>query len=232
MSKYTIELKRVCELVGRDTVESYFTDYNLSDYLTSEQINVINNANIWSKEKLAKKIVDHYFTREIGAETIGLFKHFAKITMQEIMEKKLHIIYSNSIKFDPIVNVDYKEEYTRNIDATSNSTGKSNSTSNSNGSNLQINADTPQTNINKDYILNGNYASSAIANETDNSITDNSNTEANGTNNSVENYTRRKVGNDGISATTQALLKQYRDTLVAVDEDIINELNVLFMGLW
>ena len=86
--------------------------------------------------------------------------------------------------------------------------------------------------INKDYILNGNYASSATANETDNSITDNSNTEANGTNNSVENYTRRKVGNDGISATTQALLKQYRDTLVAVDEDIINELNVLFMGLW
>lgn len=232
MSKYTIELRRVCDLVGRDTVESYFTDYNLSDYLTNDQINVINNANIWSKEKLAKKIVDHYFTREIGAETIALFKHFAKITMQEIMEKKLHIIYSNAIKFDPLVNVDYKEEYTRNIDATSNSTGKSNSTSNSNGSNLQINADTPQTNINKDYILNGNYASSATANETDNSITDNSNTEANGTNNSVENYTRRKVGNDGISATAQALLKQYRDTLVAVDEDIINELNVLFMGLW
>ena len=152
--------------------------------------------------------------------------------MQEIMEKKLHIIYSNAIKFDPIVNVDYKEEYTRNIDATSNSTGKSNSTSNSNGSNLQINADTPQSKINKDYILNGKYASSGTANETDNSITDNSNTEANGTNNSVENYTRRKVGNDGISATTQALLKQYRDTLVAVDEDIINELNVLFMGLW
>ena len=46
MSKYTIELKRVCELVGRDTVESYFTDYNLSDYLTNEQINVINNGKI------------------------------------------------------------------------------------------------------------------------------------------------------------------------------------------
>ena len=77
MSKYTIELRKVCDIYGRDVVENWFKDYNLTDYLTQTQIDVITETNTWSKDKLAKKIVDHYFMREIGQETPALFKHFA-----------------------------------------------------------------------------------------------------------------------------------------------------------
>ena len=38
MSKYTIELREIVETFSREEVESYFTDYNLEDYLTEQEI--------------------------------------------------------------------------------------------------------------------------------------------------------------------------------------------------
>ena len=75
MSKYTTELRFVCATYTRPIVEGWFKDYELSDYLTPTQIETIENAGIWSKGKLAKKIVDHYYMREIGLETPALFEH-------------------------------------------------------------------------------------------------------------------------------------------------------------
>lgn len=69
MATYTIELRKVCSIYGRDEVENWFKSYNLEDYLTREQIAQIEKYNVWTKEKLAKKIVDHYYMREIGFET-------------------------------------------------------------------------------------------------------------------------------------------------------------------
>lgn len=65
MSKYTTELRNIVNLVGRDEVESWFKNYELSDFLTQNQINVIENNGVWNKDKLARKIVDHYFMSEI-----------------------------------------------------------------------------------------------------------------------------------------------------------------------
>ena len=93
MSKYTMELRELFTpikfnppIFTKEEVEAFFTDYELADYLTQDQIDTIEEAGIWSKNKLASKIVDHYFMREIGQETIGLFKHYAKVSMQELME--------------------------------------------------------------------------------------------------------------------------------------------------
>lgn len=65
MATYTIELRKVCDIYGRDEVENWFKSYNLEDYLMPEQIAQIKKFGIWTKEKLAKKIVDHYYMREI-----------------------------------------------------------------------------------------------------------------------------------------------------------------------
>ena len=54
---------------GRDEVESWFKSYKLNEFLTIKQIEQIEKANVWSKDRLAKKIVDHYYMREIGFET-------------------------------------------------------------------------------------------------------------------------------------------------------------------
>lgn len=223
MSKYTMELRELFTpikfnppLFTQSEVEAFFTDYELTDYLTTEQIGVVESAGLWSKEKLAKKIVEHYYMREIGQETIGLFKHYAKVTMQELMEEYLPLIYSASIQYDPLVNVDFTETFSRtaNVESTGNSTS----------SGLGVMSDTPQGQISKSAILSGSYASSTSANENEVSNTSGSDTS--------EDYTKRVKGNSGVSATAQKMVEQFRDNIRAIDREIIEKLEPLFMGLY
>ena len=216
MSKYTIELRKVCDLYGRSEVESWFKDYNLSYYLRPDEIESIENAGIWTKDRLATKIVDHYYMRELGLETPALFKHYAKVYMQEIMERKLPLIYSTSIKYDPLVNVDYTETYDRDIETSGNSSN--------NASGLSVSSDTPQGQIQKSAILAGAYASATGASETESSSQDNNQTN--------ENYVKKVKGNSGVSATAQKMILQYRENIIAIDEQIIEELDKLIMGLY
>lgn len=232
MAKYTIELRKVCEQFGREEVENWFKSYNLEDFLTPEQIEVITTGNVWSKEKLAKKIIDHYFMREIGFETPWLFRHYAISTMNEIMEKYLLLIYSKFLKYDPLSSVDYVEEYTRTIDNESESQGNSNSNSSNNSSGLNVRNDTPQGQINKQAILNGNYASDVNASETESSIEDETETQSTGSSNTVEHYTHSMKGDNGVIVTNQYLVREFRELANAFDLEIINELSTLFMGIY
>lgn len=215
-----MEIRELISTFGEDEVKSYFMDYNLSDYLTPKEIEVINERGVWNKEQLAQRIIEHYYTREIGTDAIGQFILFAKDKMHEVMETYAPLIYSAAIKFDPLVNVDWSETYTGNTDSVSNST------SNSNGSGLTVNSDTPQGQISKSAILNGSYASSTGANETENSVSDNS------TNNGSQTYVKTMKGNSGVSATAQALIQQYRDYIRALNTEIVYELEPLFMGIY
>ena len=224
MAKYTIELRKLCDMYTRNTVEGWFKDYSLSDYLTDDEITVIGNRNTWNKDRLASKIVDYYFMREIGFETPALFIHKAKITMKLIMESKLPLIYSSSIKYDPLINVDYTETYSRQIDDTGKSTGRSQS----NATGLTINSDTPQGQISKSEILEGKYASSTQSGESENVNQDRTDTESQ----SIEQSSKNVKGNSGVSATAQKMIEQYRDNIRSIDYDIIKELNNLFIGLF
>ena len=214
MSRYTINFRYLIEggFVTREDIENIFKSYKLSDYLTQEEIDVINTRGTWTPEKLARKIVDHYYLKDLGFETYAMFRHYAKIQMEEIMESKLPLIYSSAIKYDPLVNVDYTETLERTVEGTA-SAG---------GSGLVVNSDTPQGQINKASILGGSYASSTSANESDSSSSSSD----------EENYTKKIKGNSGVSATAQKMVEQYRDNIRAIDYEIIKELNDLFMGLF
>lgn len=220
MAKYTMEMRELVSTFGRDEVKSWFMDYELSDYLTQDEIKVIEERGTWNKEQLADRIIDHYYTREIGTDAIGQFMLFTKDKMHEVMETYAPLIYSAAIKFDPLVNVDYVESYEGTSDSTSRST------SNSSGSGLTVNSDTPQGQISKSNILQGKYASSTGANETQNNVNDQSNSEGS------QNYNKRVKGNSGVSATAQALVQQYRDYIRALNTEIVYELEPLFMGLY
>ena len=199
-------------LYTREQVEGFFKDYQLTEFLTQDQINVIEETGIWSKDRLARKIVDHYYMRELGQETIGLWKHYVKVTMQELMEEYLPLIYSSAIEYDPLVNVDYTETFER----TASNSGSANS------SGLGVASDTPQGRITKSDILAGNYASSTSASEN----------ETESSSDSEEEYTKRVKGNSGVSATAQKMVEQYRDNIRAIDREIIEKLEPLFMGLY
>lgn len=215
-----MEIRELVSTFGEDDVKNWFMDYNLGDFLTPEEIAVINDRGTWSKEKLAQRIIDHYFTREIGTDAIGQFILFAKDAMNELMETYAPIIYSASIKYDPLVNVNFTEEYSGSTDS------NSQSSSTSNGSGLTVNSDTPQGQINKSAILSGSYASSTGANETENKVNDTS------SNNGNENYIKTTRGNSGVSATSQKMIEQYREIIRAINTEIIYKLEPLFMGLY
>ena len=232
MASYTMELRKVIEYFGREEVENWFKDYDLTHYLTPTQIEQITKFNVWSKDRLAEKIVDNYYMREIGFETPALFKHYAKIEMKKIMERYLPKIYSNFLEYDPLSNVDFTETYTREISGETANSGSSNSTSQNNASGLNVNSDTPQGQISKQNILQGSYASQTNASETESEIQDNTSTENQGTSNTIETFTRHEEGDNGVIITNQRLVKEYREIIVAIDEEIINELNCLFMGIY
>lgn len=225
MASYTVQLRKVCDLYTREEVERWFKSYNIEDYLLPEQIEQLEKfPNIWNKDKLAKKIVDNYFMREIGFETPALFRHYAIIEMEKIMEEKLPLIYTTAISYDPLVNVNFTEEFQRKASQE----GQSQSNSNNDASALNVVSDTPQGQINKTDILSGKYASGTTASENAVNINDNTNQNQS----SEEHYLKTFKGNQGISATYQAMIKQFRENIVAVDKDIIEKLNVLFMGLY
>ena len=132
------------------------------------------------------------------------------------MEEYLPLIYSASIEYDPLVNVDYTETFSRTANVES--TGESNS------SGLGVLSDTPQGQISKSAILQGSYASSTNANENEVSSSSGSDT--------TEDYTKHMKGNSGVSATAQKMIEQYRNNIRAIDKEIIEKLEPLFMGLY
>lgn len=208
MSRYTTELRLIVQNTSLEEVQSWFKDYNLSDYLTEEEIAVIDERGTWDKDKLAELIVDHYWMHEIGLETVALFKHQVKVAMREIMEEKLPLIYSASLKYDPLVNVDFTETYEEENSQDGNADG------------LNVNSDTPQGQISKETILGGSYASSTGASE--------------GTSHSegTQSYTRTQKGNSGSLTTAQALVQQYRKNIIMINRDIVNDLANLFMQIY
>lgn len=211
MAIFTFSMRELCETFGRDEIKSWFMDYELKDYLTQEEIDVINARGTWSKEKLAEKILDHYYMHESGQETPALFKHYAKVAMQEIMESKLPLIYSASIEYDPLVNVDVTETYE----------GNNNTKTQNSGDGSTRNSDTPQGNVSKQDILSGDYVSSTSGNEYT----------GQGQSDEKQQYTKTTKGNSGVSATAQKMIEQYRQNIIMIDRDIIKDLASIFHGV-
>ena len=216
MAKYTMEIRELISTFGEDEVKGWFKDYELSDYLTTEEIQVIEDRGCWNKDQLADRIIDYYYTREIGSDAIGSFILFTRNKMREVMETYAPLIYSASIKYDPLVNVDYTESMDRTT------AGKTSSSSSS--SDLGINSDTPMGQIDKQQILDGKYASSTVGNEGESN--------GSGTSNGEEQYTKRVKGNSGVSATAQAMVRQYRDNIRALNSEIIEDLEPLFISVF
>ena len=216
MAKYTMEIRELISTFGEDEVKGWFKDYELSDYLTAEEIQVIEDRGCWNKDQLADRIIDYYYTREIGSDAIGSFILFTRNKMREVMETYAPLIYSASIKYDPLVNVDYTEELDRSTSGTSSSVSSS--------SDLGINSDTPMGQINKSEILAGKYASSTVGNE--------GLSNGQGSSEGTESYTKRVKGNSGVSATAQKMVEQYRENIRALNSEIVEDLEPLFISVF
>lgn len=120
MSKYTTELRFICE--------------NLCGYTNSQGLSKVEEIIAKSaplifdfdfpifdedyKIPLEKKILRHYYLREIGFETLGVWKLKLNAKLNEIMPYFNQLYKSELLKFNPLIDVDVK--------TTSNTAGKGN----------------------------------------------------------------------------------------------------------
>lgn len=88
MATYTVEI--------RTLVENHF-DLGLKNYPIFDEA---------YREGLNNKIINHFYFREIGFETAGLFKFYLNQKMSEIMPYYNQLYKSELLNFNPFYNVD------------------------------------------------------------------------------------------------------------------------------
>lgn len=140
MSKYTTELRYL--------IENNF-DIGLKDYPIFDEN---------YREPLNRKIINHYYFREIGFETAELFKRYLNNTMNEIMPYYNQLFKSELLEFNPFYNVDKTVTSDKNNNSVSDFVG------NISGKNTQT-ADTENTQTN-----NGKQQTTTAATSTGESV--------------------------------------------------------------
>jgi hypothetical protein len=126
MSKYTTEVRYICEFyAGLD--ES--TDYSEIDKtIDLAQEHIFSEYPIFDEQYrslLNKKILRHYYTREICEETLGLWKLRLNARMEEIMPYYNKLYESELLHFNPFYDVDLHTEHNRSENTDSNGTSTS-----------------------------------------------------------------------------------------------------------
>ena len=119
MSNYTTELRFVCEtLAGLDESKGYNSVDDII-YKSREKIFSFNYPIFDSayKSTLETKIIKHYYTRELCAETFGRWKLFLDARMNEIMPKYNKLYESELLSFNPFYDADYTKTGNRDTDS-------------------------------------------------------------------------------------------------------------------
>ena len=165
MSKYTTEVRSICEVAAGLTESLGYNSIN--DILKQAAPNVFNfDWPIFDEAyrlPLEIKILKHFYTREIGLETVGLWKLKLDTKLNEIMPYYNQLYKSELIEFNPLYDVDITRDHegentgnhktdggfsdtanvsnTAEMDDTTNFTGKVNGTdeSTTQGTNNQTN---------------------------------------------------------------------------------------------
>lgn len=263
MSKYTTEVRFICETYA-GMIESEGQN-SVNDIIRNSRDKVfdfyfpIYDENY--RSVLETKILKHYYTREIGCETVGLWKHFLDMKLNEIMPYYNQLYKSATIEFNPMYDFDYSTTSNRNIgndESTSSQSKEEYSDSGTRTDNLAhhdttVNndtskdkySDTPQgalTNVeNETYLTNAriiddsgtvtNDGSNTGTQKNDTSGNRNGNMNGNRKFNSTDEYIEHVSGKRN-SLSYSKMLMEYRDTFLNIDMEVINSLSTLFINLW
>jgi hypothetical protein len=200
MAKYSTQLRSYIESGGK----VFDFDYPLFDPTY--------------KSVLETKILDYYYFREIGLETIAQFKWFLKSKMNRIMPVYNEMYLQVFKTYDPYKNKNVTTTDTR----TTSSDGNSSSTSGGNNSSTVKESDTPQAMLEgKDYATN----------VTETSATTGDNASGNSHVTTTDSYVSTIAGHDGMRYPTD-ILKDLRKTIINIDQMIIDELADLFLNIY
>ena len=247
MSKYTTEVRFICEekagLLNSVGVNDVNEILNLSwDKIFDKEFPIFDEN---YRKPLCKKILKHYYTREICAETFGLWKLWLNEKMELIMPYYNQLYESALLEIDPFKNYKYDEignntknddtAYSENQTGNTSEAGTVNDTTNDNVWDKY--SDTPQGSLqnidNSTYltyarnVTDGKQTATQTANTRNDQIAKQATTDFD----SASQYAKHVEGMLGVTSVPK-LLKEFRETFLNIDEMIINELTDLFFNLW
>lgn len=222
MSIYTTEVRYICEFEnGLDESKGY---NDIETIITTAAPKIFNfDFPIFDESyrlPLEKKILKHFYTREIGFETVGLWKLKLNAKMNEIMPYYNKLYESELIEYNPL--------YTKNMDRThTNKYGSQtagDNLTNFHDDDWNLFSDTPQGGT--DGVRTGETLTTAREQTSDRQ----SKTGYQSMTNTAEDYTENVTGYDLRSPAS--LINEYRTTFLNIDMQIINDLEELFMQVW
>ena len=236
MSKYTTQVRFICETSANLTESTGFND--IESVLDKSWSKIFSDFPIFDEKyraELCKKILRHYYTREICCETVGRWKLFLSDKMKNIMPYYNQLYQSELLKIQPLVSVDrsvsHQGQGSDSKITKSNATNTNSSRTDGSTGTWSYYSDTPQGGI------NGLDTNDYLTNATHNTGTDSTNSTVNGETSANETgeETRKDMYVDkvlGYEGNQSEMLLKFRETFLNIDMMIINELKDLFFTLW
>ena len=253
MSKYTTEVRFICEnsaglseSEGADNVDSILDKcwnkiFNFDFPIFDENY----------RQVLCRKILKHYYTREIAHETVGRWKLALNAKLNEIMPYYNQLYKSELLEFNPFYDVDLtrSREGSGTSNRTSNNTETNSGTSKnvssgsgtSNTDTLNRFSDTPQNSMDTQGITDSVPLTTVTkvnedntnTNESTDTLTRNDSKTGNGTENinNTDKYIETVKGKQG-TENYSSLLKKFRETFLNIDMMIIEDCSDCFFTLW
>lgn len=149
MSNFTTQVRYICEVnagltesVGFDQLDVVLSDENVAKLFKNITYPIFDEK---YRSVLNKKILEHFYTREIGFETVGLWKLKLRTKLTDIMPYYNQLYKSELLEFNPLYDVDLtttrdttgtgegtvnsKQSGTSKTESSANSTKKTDSTS-------------------------------------------------------------------------------------------------------
>ena len=201
------------------------------------------------RQVLNDKIIRRYWMREIGFETMGLFRWNMRTMMHEIMPYYNELYKTVGLIDDPLSTRDmsYEEQWARGESektssertSTSSVDGQTSSQSHSATDGRTVFQDTPMNGLDTGAIESMDYASEVTFDDTtvdaNSSGTSSSDTQSseNGSGTRDGDFEGSKAHREhGYDRPQAETLLTYRKTIINIDLEIVDRLNVLFFGLW
>lgn len=253
MSKYTTEVRFICEnSAGLSESEGADNIDSILDKCWNKVFNFefpIFDENY--RQVLCKKILKHYYTREIAHETVGRWKLALNAKLNEIMPYYNQLYKSELLEFNPFYDVDL----TRSRDGKGTSNRTSNNTETNSGTSINDSSgsgtsntntlnrfsDTPQNSMDTQGIADSVPLTTVTKVNEDNTTTNKStdiltrsdNKTGSGTENisNTDKYTETVKGKQG-TENYSSLLKKFRETFLNIDMMIIEDCSDCFFTLW
>lgn len=208
--------------------------------VTIELRDIVNNGtNIWDfdypsyyqgeqKTAFEQKVIDHYYLRQIGSETVGRFLHQFRTRIREIMPRYLEMYKTVELMNNldnPFDNVDIVETFEQENEGSSTGTSKEFITQDGENNNEHRFSDTPQNSVGNIYYTHLTEASTDETNASSHSTTD---VDSSSTSSGKTTHTLTRKGNQGINTYAHDII-EYRKSIIDVDMMIIEDLNDLFL---